>query len=198
VANAQVDPEPTLRHEGHNTTVYWRWRSARVENSLWAWNHGRIEEAVVKAERAMRKHLHPSDGSTAAAIVCIGRTQLQQPEAALSYCHAAVRISGGRDWRHLNNRANALLQVGQFDQAINDYEQAVGLLAAEISSAKGDSRAALQRALDDVLLAHLDLARRRQAPWMEGVALAAPGPEPEHEDSSETEIEDDSAPPSRH
>ena len=156
--------------------TFWLSPSSEVKAAVRAWDRGTVATAVRRAKTALRRPLATRDRENTLLIACVGETRLGHPEIAMRFCNRAVRSSGARDWRHLNNRANALLQAGHVATAIADYERAIALQTGEHSRAE-TAKTRLESgppALDGAPKANLDLALRRQAAGLEGIpAIAA-------------------------
>ena len=168
-------PSPAQEQAGAVTT-FWFSQSSEVESAVKAWERGAVEKAVRRAKSALLRSLHARDRESALLIACVGEIRLGRPDSAMRFCDRAVRSSGARDWRHLTNRGNALLQAGHVARAIADYERAIALQTRENSRAEG-AKTSLDSgppALDGAPKANLELALRRQAAGLEGVpAIAA-------------------------
>jgi tetratricopeptide (TPR) repeat protein len=176
-ASASADFASIDQGKTAGASVFWMSRSSEVAGAMKAWERGAVETAVRLAKRALRDSLSPSDHETALYFACVGQTRLGHPEAALRFCSQAVELSEVRDWRHLNNHANALLQAGHVAEAIAEYERAIAVLDADISSGRTDDEVspdAPGQTVSAALDLNLNLARRRQAAGLEGMASVAP------------------------
>jgi tetratricopeptide (TPR) repeat protein len=174
--SARAEVPVVAQDQAGSVSVLWFSDSSKVKAAVRAWDRGAIAKAVRIAKSALRDPLAAGDLDRALLIACVGEINLDRPERAMRFCDRAVRLSGARDWRHLTNRANALLQAGHVARAIADYEQAIALQAEEASRAVADKSSpdSGSLAVDGALKANLDLALRRQAAGLEGVpAIAA-------------------------
>ena len=163
--SARAESESVYRHATGSSTVLWLSGSSEVPAPVRARHVGAAETAAHRSTRAVRGTLSPSDRETALYLACVGGTQLGRAESALRFCDEAVLLRGARDPRHLNNRANALLQAGRVAEAIADYRRAIALLKKDArrgKTAEGSANEPEGRA-SEVLAANLALALRRQA-----------------------------------
>ncbi len=149
-------------------SVKWFSRSAEMRDALRTWHKGKTGLSVKYARRAIRRGLSPEDLERALFIVCVGQVELDRARAALPHCNRAVRLSGGEDWRHINNRGNALLQLGRTDEAVADFQTAKELLSGlpviRVAGGAPDLDA------NGVVQGNLDLALQRQSSGSENIA----------------------------
>ena len=161
----RAESESVYRRETGSGRVLWLSGSSEVPSPVPARHVGAAETAAHRSARNVRGTLSPGDRQTALYLACVGGTQLGRAESALRFCDEAVSLSGARDPRHLNNRANALLQAGRVAEAIADYRRAIALLKKDVrreKTAEGSTNEQEGRA-SEVLAANLALALRREA-----------------------------------
>jgi tetratricopeptide (TPR) repeat protein len=83
------------------------------------------EKSIEFGEKALKSmDLSPSFSAYVLNNMCIAYTQMTRFEMAVDSCDKALKFDSD-DWRFLNNRANALLGMGDPDSAISDYQTAL-------------------------------------------------------------------------
>jgi tetratricopeptide (TPR) repeat protein len=167
--------EDQLRSTSH--TTLWFGRSADVADAIAAWRRNRTDVAVGSALQALEGRLHPRDQRDANSLACMGLTAQGWPQDAIAYCEGALRHGGVKDWRHLNNLANALFQTGRHTEAIEYYERSIALVGESNRLRTSGTRAERARVLAEVLRPNLSLAQAARA-RVDGIAeQSTPAPD---------------------
>ena len=85
-----------------------------------------IIEGMALIEAEMQLNLMMTDRASARNNLCVGYLLLKQFDAARDECSGVIRMSP-RLWQAYNNRANANMAMGNYADAIPDYEKAAEL-----------------------------------------------------------------------
>ncbi|MDX1580514.1 MAG: tetratricopeptide repeat protein [Alphaproteobacteria bacterium] len=126
IAPAATD---VLAAPGHSksSTMIWMAPSSKVAQAAYMLNEGEVQEGMRLSWEAIRQdNLEFRDRAAAFNNLCIGSTMLRQYENAVTHCSTAHKLNA-QMWQALNNRANAYFWLGRFDEAIQDYENAIRL-----------------------------------------------------------------------
>lgn len=122
--------------------VLWLQGSNALTTASRALKHGDVARAIRLTREALEEELTFGDTFRAFNNLCIAYANLSLFDIALDYCDRALGLR--KDWRALNNRANAKLGMGNIDDAIDDYETALSM-KPNANILKGNLELALER-----------------------------------------------------
>jgi len=125
LAGAVIFIAPLLSPASAHDLVLWLSPSSHIRNATKAFERGDIGETIRLSRLALDGDLATSDRFNAHNILCVSYIRLKLFETAIDACDAALVVR--RDWRALNNRANAYFEMGRYDNAIADYRSALKL-----------------------------------------------------------------------
>ncbi len=168
--------ESSRRASGMHTQTG-RHAPAWLRDAVRAWDQGKKSKAVFYARRALRRqHLASGERAIAVHMLCVGQTELGKADKALYYCDEAVRVEREQKWLHHNNRANARLQLGDVEGAMQDYQQSLALM-------KFDRSGRLDEMVDgqsyqSIVQANIGRAQQSMGSRVESIAAATPAPTP--------------------
>ncbi|WP_262693278.1 tetratricopeptide repeat protein [Kordiimonas aquimaris] len=83
---------------------------------------GHISEARQAYERALKSNLTNAQQANAHNGLCIANIREEIWEDAIIHCDKAIDLAP-HNWRYYNNRGNAYLGLGQYQDAMKEYEK---------------------------------------------------------------------------
>ncbi len=158
-----------------------------LKDAVRAWDQGKKSKAVFYARRALRRQrLGAAERSIAVHMLCVGQTELGKADRALYYCDEAVKVERDQKWLHHNNRANARLQLGDVEGALQDYQQALALMEVD-RSGRLDERVNGKSYLS-IVQSNIARAQHQTGSGVENIAAASPAPRPTTREPAVVEV----------
>ena len=105
-----------------------------LKRAVRAWHRDNYEMAIRHTDIALSHDPIGQDLELALAISCALRGEVGEIEVGLAHCDRLVELTGGREGRYLNSRANTRMRSGEVESAIEDYRAALALAREDASA----------------------------------------------------------------
>lgn len=83
---------------------------------------GQIEDARLEYTRALKTNLTNPQQANAYNGLCIADIREELWEQAINHCDKAIELVP-HNWRYYNNRGNVYLGLGEYEKAMQEYEE---------------------------------------------------------------------------
>lgn len=112
---------------GEAKTTIWMRPSTEISEGAFLIDRGEIAKGVAVTKKAIEEgDLHYADLAAAYNNLCTANLAMKLYREARELCSDAIRLRPFM-WQAYNNRANAYFGLGQWDEAIADYNRAVDI-----------------------------------------------------------------------
>lgn len=115
---------PAVAAAGESSTLIWLSPSSKVAEGAYLIDQGKTERGMELTLEALEEKLMPHDRAAALNNLCTAELSLRRLRDAIGHCTTAISIRGSL-WQGYNNRGNAHYLLGNYDEAITDYNRAL-------------------------------------------------------------------------